>query len=70
MSSYSIQGLRMLVPFLRIIQEYTFNANGCGGAESRFDRLLKSVRTDELSMDDITREVEAVRQEQYEKGKQ
>ena len=24
----------MLVPFLRIIQEYTFNANGCGGAES------------------------------------
>ena len=37
---------------------------------SRFDRLLKSVRTDELSMDDITREVEAVRQEQYEERKQ
>ena len=33
---------------------------------SRFDRLLKSVRTDELSMDDITREVEAVRQAHYE----
>lgn len=129
----------MLVPFLRIIQEYTFNANGCGGAESisgsfekevkvllscrflltlrmksikrkrmdtiqlniskqqffgmlqampeqdklevfdrlrkslfvsRFDRLLKSVRTDELSMDDITREVEAVRQKHYEERKQ
>ncbi len=37
---------------------------------SRFDRLLKSVRTDELSMDDITREVEAVRQKHYEEGKQ
>ena len=34
---------------------------------SRFDRLLKSVRTDELSLDDITREVETVRQEHYEK---
>ena len=33
---------------------------------SRFDRLLKSVRTDELSMDDIAREVEAVRQAHYE----
>lgn len=33
---------------------------------SRFDRLLKSVRTDELSMDDITREVEVVRQAHYE----
>ncbi|HIZ33004.1 MAG TPA: hypothetical protein H9814_05570 [Candidatus Bacteroides merdigallinarum] len=33
---------------------------------SRFDRLLKAVRTDELSMDDITREVEAVRQAHYE----
>ena len=26
---------------------------------SRFDRLLRSVRTNELSLDDITREVEA-----------
>lgn len=33
---------------------------------SRFDRLLRSVRTDELSLEDITREVEAVRQEHYE----
>lgn len=37
---------------------------------SRFDRLLKSVRTDELSLDDITREVETVRQEHYEKRQQ
>ena len=36
---------------------------------SRFDRLLKSVRTDELNMDDITREVEAVRQAHYEEQK-
>ena len=36
---------------------------------SRFDRLLKSTRTDQLSMDDITREVEAVRQERYEERK-
>lgn len=36
---------------------------------SRFDRLLKSARTDELSLDDITREVEAVRQERYEEQK-
>ena len=37
---------------------------------SRFDRLLRSVRTDKLSLDDITREVEAVRQAHYEEGKQ
>ena len=36
---------------------------------SRFERLLKAVRTDELTMEDITREVEAVRQERYEKRK-
>ncbi len=35
----------------------------------RFDRLLKAARTDELSMEDITREVEAVRQERYEERK-
>ena len=28
---------------------------------SRFDRLLKSVRTDELSLDDITREVQRLK---------
>lgn len=34
---------------------------------NRFERLLKATRTDELTMEDITQEVEAVRQEQYEK---
>ena len=33
---------------------------------SRFDRLLNAVRTDELSLEDITKEVEAVRQMRYE----
>ena len=32
----------------------------------RFNRLLKSTRMDELSLEDITREVEAVRKERYE----
>lgn len=32
----------------------------------RFNRLLKSTRTDELSLEDIPREVEAVRKERYE----
>lgn len=36
---------------------------------SRFERLLKATRTDELSWEDITREVESVRQENYEKRK-
>ena len=35
----------------------------------RFDRLLKAAHTDELNMDDITREVEAVREAHYEKRK-
>ena len=30
---------------------------------SRFDNLLNSLQTDELSLEDITKEVEAVRQE-------
>ena len=37
---------------------------------SRFDNLLKSLKTDELSMDDITKEVEFVRKKRYEEGKQ
>ncbi len=36
----------------------------------RFNKLLKSTKTDELSMDDITKEVESVRKNRYEKGKQ
>ena len=36
----------------------------------RFNKLLKSTRTDELTMDEITKEVESVRKQRYEKGKQ
>jgi len=36
----------------------------------RFNDLLKSTKTDELSLDDITKEVESVRKNRYEKGKQ
>ena len=37
---------------------------------NRFENLLKSLKTDKLSLEDITKEVEAVRQERYETGKQ
>jgi hypothetical protein len=36
----------------------------------RFNKLLKSTRTDELTMDEITKEVESVRKQRYEEGKQ
>lgn len=36
----------------------------------RFNQLLKSTRTDELSLEDITSEVESVRKQRYEKGEQ
>jgi len=36
----------------------------------RFNKLLKSTRTDELSMDEITKEVETIREQRYEEGKQ
>ena len=36
----------------------------------RFNKLLKSTQTDELSMDEITKEVESVRRQRYEEGKQ
>jgi hypothetical protein len=36
----------------------------------RFNKLLKSTRTDELTMDEITNEVESVRKQRYEEGKQ
>jgi hypothetical protein len=36
----------------------------------RMDNLLESLRTDELSMEDITEVVEEVRQERYDSGKQ
>ena len=35
----------------------------------RFEKLLDSLRTDEISLDDITKEVEGVRQKRYEQGK-
>ena len=36
----------------------------------RFNKLLQSTRTDELTMEDITNEVESVRKKRYEEGKQ
>jgi predicted Holliday junction resolvase-like endonuclease len=36
----------------------------------RFNQLLKSTKTNELTMDEITKEVEDVRKQRYEKGKQ
>jgi hypothetical protein len=36
----------------------------------RFNQLLRSTRTDELTMDEITNEVEKVRKERYEEGRQ
>jgi len=36
----------------------------------RFNNLLKSTRTDDLSMEEITREVDAVRSSRYKDGKQ
>lgn len=36
----------------------------------RFDQLLASTKTDKLSLDEITKEVESVRKERYEEGKQ
>lgn len=36
----------------------------------RFDKLLKSTKTDELTMEDITNEVESDRKQRYEEGRQ
>ncbi|WP_258861671.1 hypothetical protein [Marinilabilia salmonicolor] len=36
----------------------------------RFEKLLKSTQSDEISFDEITKEVEDVRQQRYEEGKQ
>lgn len=35
----------------------------------RFEKLLTSLRTDEISIDDITKEVEEVRQKRFNEGK-
>ena len=37
---------------------------------NRFDNLLRSLQTNELSMEEITKEVEIVRKKRYEEGKQ
>ena len=36
----------------------------------RFNKLLKSTKTNELSLDEITKEVESVREQRYEDRKQ
>jgi len=36
----------------------------------RFNKLLKETKTDELTLEEITKEVESVRKNRYEKGKQ
>jgi len=36
----------------------------------RFNSLLESTMTNELSMDEITREVESVRKQRYDEGRQ
>ena len=36
----------------------------------RFNKLLKSTKTNELTLEEITKEVESVRKQRYEKGKQ
>lgn len=36
----------------------------------RFNKLLKSTQNDELTMDEITTEVESVRKQRYEEGRQ
>ena len=36
----------------------------------RFNKLLKSTETTELTLDEITKEVESVRKQRYVKGKQ
>lgn len=36
----------------------------------RFNKLLQSTKNDELTMDEITKEVESVRKKRYEEGKQ
>jgi Mg/Co/Ni transporter MgtE len=35
----------------------------------RFEKLLEELRTNELSLDEITKEVEIVRQKRYEEGR-
>ncbi|MFA5816801.1 MAG: hypothetical protein WC865_14405 [Bacteroidales bacterium] len=36
----------------------------------RFNKLLRSTKTNDLTLEEITKEVESVRRQRYEKGKQ
>jgi hypothetical protein len=47
------------IELIRYLEKETF--------ESRFRRLLKNFKTDELTFEDITQEVENIRQKRYEK---
>jgi len=49
------------IELLNSLQESTY--------VKRFEKLLDSLRTDKISLDDITKEVESVRQKRYEHGK-
>lgn len=49
------------IELLNSLQESTY--------VKRFEKLLNSLRTDKISLDDITKEVESVRQKRYEQGK-
>ena len=49
------------IELLNSLQESTY--------VKRFEKLLDSLRTDKISLDDITKEVESVRQKRYEQGK-
>jgi hypothetical protein len=63
--------------FIRILNELDdtdkleiFNALKKSLFLTRFNTLLESTKTSELTMDEITKEVESVRQQRYDKGKQ
>ncbi len=49
------------IELLNSLQESTY--------VKRFEKLLDSLRTDKISLDDITKEVESIRQKRYEQGK-
>ena len=53
--------IRDKIELLDLLRQNTFLA--------RFQRLLKDLRTDDLSLDEITQEVEKVRQNRYDTGK-
>lgn len=63
--------------FIRILNELDdtdkleiFNALKKSLFLTRFNTLLESTKTSELTMDEITKEVESVRQQRYDNSKQ